>query len=199
MKTKVKKQYNYTIKDDQRRIHLLQPVFKLDRLQFYRDKTHKVIIPKGRWGFGWLHKLIYNAARNLGMLQNSTVEVFHDIVEYKEIKINEKKLLNSIKHINTITKNSHYQIDQLEILIGADQFNQLILERSSDRFIVPINLNWHEGEYDKLNQVESTYKYTINGIYARIVPWLSGIIVVPIETKLPKLQTQRQRMKVEYV
>ena len=148
--------------------------FEFDEVKAYRKVPNKYILRENaRWGPKWLHRLVIRVAINLGMVGNM-VDAKSERFLRETVDFADKTLIDTI--LNVLNE-CDYSIDEpLMVLIGQDQFDQLVWELRdvSSMVIAPISRSKIYGEKDE-------NRLTVMGMPVRVLPYFSGIAVVPIE------------------
>lgn len=146
-----------------------------------RDNGY-VIVRQGRWGWKWLHSLVWRMATNLGMLRHEKDYFMTEAVDRCEIPLKnkdyEKKIFDIIKpHL----KNG-YRDDDLTVVVGYDFFNELqksaIMKFSN--FTYPVHIGG----------VETTPR--IFNIPIIVNPYMQGVVVIPKEILSNEKEDRRQ-------
>ena len=132
-------------------------------------QSRLVMYPTGRWGFRWLHALVFRAAVNLGMVGHD--RTFIETIE-PSVRIPSGKSLSDAmqRAILDYMRRTNYRPDDLEVLMGQDQFAEIQFElRRSVSWRADISIaERRDGPLLRWNSVE-----------VRLVPHFGGFAIVP--------------------
>ncbi len=146
-------------------------VFKEKTTRKYRKHPRLVMFEGGRYGTRWLRRLVYQAAANLGMLGHD--RSFEEMTTVAVRTISKDCITETISAaILAVMHASRYTPDDLEIVIGQDQFPKLRAALSRDiAWTAPINI----AKRDPYGEIR------YRGIRVRLVPFMTGFAVIPRE------------------
>lgn len=158
-----------------KQLHFTNVKFNFETLHKYTKIHNKYLIKsEGRWGPRWLHALVFRIATNLGMVGNY-IHHQSEIVQKDTIRYDDPSLLNSIQECLYL-----FEINQpIEIIVGQDNFHDLRMEVGNQiQFIAPVHRS------SRQEKEGSLYECELFGVPVRVVPYFSGMAVIPL-TKWP--------------
>lgn len=147
--------------------------WSVDALLSYRKRRDKHFVStKGRWGPGWLHRLVWRVARNLGMIGHPAELHREETARFHKIPHGDRKLLDTIHA--AFMQATGAELDPVEVVVGPDCFTDMVAAADAQRrmqFIAPAEMSVGRGKMI----------YTLHGIPIRLVPNVSGFVVLPID------------------
>lgn len=131
---------------------------------FLFKKTGKhVIDPKGRWGYKWLHRLVWRMATNLGMVRHH-IEM-EESFKVSGIDTKDKDIEKLIwKHIKDFVADGIRPSD-MTVIIGEHHYRGLMLSRT---------MAYNHEMYVGMNGVSKLYNVPVI-----VNPFMEGVIVIP--------------------
>lgn len=139
----------------------ITPTFLEFEPRFKRLGNQFVLRKKGRWGGRWLQSMVFWAAKNLGMIGHP--KDFDEVVRYQIIDISD--IREAAERAVLAAMDRGYSPDDLEIIVGPDQFKDLCRLADSIHEILQVDIRNGSRRW--------------RGVRLSIVPWVQGLAVVP--------------------
>lgn len=142
-------------------------VFQLSKtpIQIWRKTDRHVIDINGRWGYKWLHRLVWRMAMNLGMIRHHVA--VEETTKVSAIDTYDRDIGKLIfEHIQQFLYDGHNP-SQLTVVIGEHHYRKYQMDLMKT--------------YSYTHNIDMSHKGTTRlwGVPVIINPFMEGVIVIP--------------------